>query len=1075
MKITMKRIYSFIAAALTIISAASCVQELSHDAHHQDDAIVYTAIAEGADTKAVLGTSESGRQQFLWEDGDVIYINPGGGTSYMFSTSLTEPSAVADFVYQGTDGFRIQTGQPVIATYPFGSWVQMEYRYVLLPIPSAQQIDPEVESYNKLAVPVAAYSTDNSLHFKNTTALLKCQVSQANVTKIRFYGLNEEAVAGHSLVCFKENGEIDYVGIPNGNNEFYVELSAAPGKVFQSDRSYYLSVIPNTLESGFAVELYDSNDDLLYTKKYDRSITIKRNVILNLGMLGESSDIEPSADDYIDEYGINHGPGVEIDGVVWAPVNCGYHAEDFPWGKLYQWGRKYGQGYYGSLFDPDMNYIEDYYDAGWRVIESAPVSLEAAQSEGNESIFYKSTKEYNYNWFESSDYNLWNSGTEENPVKTEYDPCPKGWRVPTLTELSELTDNFTLTTDGIGRTGYMFEDVNPVTSEASQLFFPYSGYSPSNGSTSNYRGGRGYYWSSNLKDVYADYLIFYSETTRLTAYNRAHGLSVRCVQDDSELIPVADITINISSMVMCPGTSSNLYATIAPYDANHQFAYWSSSDTSVAIVDQAGNVTAVSPGNATITAMAGMKTATCEVTVSEEAPSDDYVDEYGINHGPGVEINGVVWAPVNCGYHAEDFKYGKLYQWGRKYGQGYINNFFQDALAPVVKEGPVSLAEGQAAENENVFFNLDINKLLYNQYPKWSIGVQSRMWNYGTEQNPIKTEYDPCPDGWRVPTSVESALLESCTYSWVNESHPEFNGIYGSIVVGASGLGETFFPAAGYIAYGDGFGLNRGGSFFYYNSNLSDLTGAAEVYMVAESYYTRNEASAFGMSVRCVSDESPLIKVESLTIDKTSLNMNQGEACTISAEVAPADANQSSALWYSDTPSVATVDENGKVTAVSVGTARIIAMAGMKSAECVVTVKESPFIGTWKGTMSGYYRQAIYQDVTFTVAADPEGGLTVSAEINPYFIINGIEGAVYRAEIEGNQLVVSSQQQVGYDDVILVGFNHADPAAATENDHIRFIMNEDGTLSQPYAFGAYTESGGGWYEIYPGGGTFKKE
>lgn len=59
--------------------------------------------------------------------------------------------------------------------------------------------------------------------------------------------------------------------------------------------------------------------------------------------------------------------------------------------------------------------------------------------------------------------------------------------------------------------------------------------------------------------------------------------------------------------------------------------------------------------------------------------------------------------------------------------------------------------------------------------------------------------------------------------------------------------------------------------------------------------------------------------------------------------------------------------------------------------------------------------------------------------------------------------------------MILVGFNHADPAAATGNDHIRFIMNEDGTLSQPYAFGAYTESGGGWYEIYPGGGIFKKE
>ena len=931
MKITMKRIYSFIAAALTIISAASCVQELSHDAHHQDDAIVYTAIAEGADTKAVLGTSESGRQQFLWEDGDVIYINPGGGTSYMFSTSLTEPSAVADFVYQGTDGFRIQTGQPVIATYPFGSWVQMEYRYVLLPIPSAQQIDPEVESYNKLAVPVAAYSTDNSLHFKNTTALLKCQVSQANVTKIRFYGLNEEAVAGHSLVCFKENGEIDYVGIPNGNNEFYVELSAAPGKVFQSDRSYYLSVIPNTLESGFAVELYDSNDDLLYTKKYDRSITIKRNVILNLGMLGESSDIEPSADDYIDEYGINHGPGVEIDGVVWAPVNCGYHAEDFPWGKLYQWGRKYGQGYYGSLFDPDMNYIEDYYDAGWRVIESAPVSLEAAQSEGNESIFYKSTKEYNYNWFESSDYNLWNSGTEENPVKTEYDPCPKGWRVPTLTELSELTDNFTLTTDGIGRTGYMFEDVNPVTSEASQLFFPYSGYSPSNGSTSNYRGGRGYYWSSNLKDVYADYLIFYSETTRLTAYNRAHGLSVRCVQDDSELIPVADITINMSSMVMCPGTSSNLYATIAPYDANHQSAYWSSSDTSVAIVDQAGNVTAVSPGNATITAMAGMKTATCEVTVSEEAPSDDYVDEYGINHGPGVEIDGVVWAPVNCGYHAEDFKYGKLYQWGRKYGQGYDG----DATTPVVEDGGISLIAGIHQDNANKFYKgsaVANNDWLYSGY--------SVLWNLGSEYKPVKTEYDPCPEGWRVPTSAELESLSLNYSEWTTNEEGQ-NGYWfcGSNEY-KSEVSQIFLPAAGWRNSGGGIAALRGTLADYWSSTFK--YPKAERLAFDNSGVQMGEAArAYGFSVRCVQDESELIQVTDICLDITELSLEVNRFSRLRATATPSDANHSSNVyWESDNTDVATVDQNGSIRAISAGTAVISAVAGMQSAECKVIVTE---------------------------------------------------------------------------------------------------------------------------------------
>ena len=568
---------------------------------------------------------------------------------------------------------------------------------------------------------------------------------------------------------------------------------------------------------------------------------------------------EPSGTDYIDEYGINHGPGVEIDGVVWAPVNCGYHTEDFKYGKLYQWGRKYGQGYYGSLYDPDMNYIEDYYDAGWRVIESAPVSLEAAQSEDNESIFYKSTKEYNYNWFESSDYNLWNSGTEENPVKTEYDPCPKGWRVPTLTELSELTDNFTLTTDGIGRTGYMFEDVNPVTSEASQLFFPYSGYSPSNGYTSNNRGGRGYYWSSNLKDVYADYLIFYSETIRLTAYNRAHGLSVRCVQDDSELIPVADITINMSSMVMCPGTSSNLYATIAPYDANHQSAYWSSSDTSVAIVDQAGNVTAVSPGNATITAMAGMKTATCEVTVSEEAPSDDYIDEYGINHGPGVEIDGVVWAPVNCGYHAEDFKYGKLYQWGRKYGQGYEGPLYEngenvgtysDATVPIIEGGGVSITTGNHKSQENVFYTSTSE---YNY--DWVYPQDDKLWNSGTESKPVKTDYDPCPSGWRVPTNAELYELTNNYSEWIANSE----GQYGRWFSGASQYDERvpriFLPAAGRLQHS--YNADARGDRGLYWSSQPYINSASNV--ISTTTYVNNidnSRRARGCSVRCVKDDS---------------------------------------------------------------------------------------------------------------------------------------------------------------------------------------------------------------------------
>ena len=93
----------------------------------------------------------------------------------------------------------------------------------------------------------------------------------------------------------------------------------------------------------------------------------KKNSILRSTILRmpakEYIGVRPLQDgDYIDEYGISHGPGIEIDDVVWAPVNCGYkmqtsESKGYPYGRYYQWGRKYGQGYYGEFYDGDWNQI----------------------------------------------------------------------------------------------------------------------------------------------------------------------------------------------------------------------------------------------------------------------------------------------------------------------------------------------------------------------------------------------------------------------------------------------------------------------------------------------------------------------------------------------------------------------------------------------------------------------------------------------------------------------------------------------------------------------------------------------
>ena len=82
--------------------------------------------------------------------------------------------------------------------------------------------------------------------------------------------------------------------------------------------------------------------------------------------------------------------------------------------------------------------------------------------------------------------------------------------------------------------------------------------------------------------------------------------------------------------------------------------------------------------------------------------------------------------------------------------------------------------------------------------------------------------------------------------------------------------------------------------------------------------------------------------VNSITLDKTALSLYVNDTETLTATVMPVTASQV-LKWESSNPSVATVDQSGKVTAVGKGTATITAASidgtNLK-AECTVTVKK---------------------------------------------------------------------------------------------------------------------------------------
>ena len=132
-------------------------------------------------------------------------------------------------------------------------------------------------------------------------------------------------------------------------------------------------------------------------------------------------------------------------------------------------------------------------------------------------------------------------------------------------------------------------------------------------------------------------------------------------------IPVKQITLDKTQLVLKKGGTATLTATISPENATNKDVEWSSQNSSIARIDQNGKITAVSPGNTVIEAKSestGTVIATCNLSVIVTCDSlsitnktvwDDDAGEYCItlNHGntlqlkcdvsPSDATEGIIW------------------------------------------------------------------------------------------------------------------------------------------------------------------------------------------------------------------------------------------------------------------------------------------------------------------------------------------------------------------------------------------------------------------------------------------------
>ena len=112
------------------------------------------------------------------------------------------------------------------------------------------------------------------------------------------------------------------------------------------------------------------------------------------------------------------------------------------------------------------------------------------------------------------------------------------------------------------------------------------------------------------------------------------------------------------------------------------------------------------------------------------------------------------------------------------------------------------------------------------------------------------------------------------------------------------------------------------------------------------------------------------VAVESVTLNQSSLELVAGKEATLTATVKPDNATNRTVAWESNATNVATVDNNGKVTAKAEGTAIITAKAGDKTATCTVTVTKAD-VKVTQITISGKNTLNVNDVATLTADVQP--------------------------------------------------------------------------------------------------------
>ncbi len=408
-------------------------------------------------------------------------------------------------------------------------------------------------------------------------------------------------------------------------------------------------------------------------------------------------------------------------------------------------------------------------------------------------------------------------------------------------------------------------------------------------------------------------------------------------------VAVTGISLDKTTISLYVNDVSTITPTVLPNNATNKTVTWSSSDASVATVNEKGTVTGKKAGTATITAKTvNGKTATCKVTVLQQVTSVTLnKSEITLNKGNSETLKATI-NPSNAS--------NKTITW--ETSNSDIATVDVNGKVTGIKEGKVTIT-ANAANNKSakctVNVIIPVTKISLNKTTlTLDVGKEEVLKATITPNNASDKNVTWSSSNTNV-ASVDNGKITAKKAGTATITAKSSNGKTATCTVTITqpvtgvklnktsttlevGKTETLTAT---VSPSDA--TNKAVTWKSANDKIAKVDANGKVTAVKAGTVTIMVTTNNGKTATCtVTVTQPSTGVK---LNKTSTTLEVGKTETLTATVSPSDASDKTITWSSSNTNVAAVS-NGKITAKKAGTATITAKSSNgKTATCTVTVK----------------------------------------------------------------------------------------------------------------------------------------